>query len=123
MPRGNNILDLDLLIEQPGCFRFGNKSLFVCGNTLPAAAYRYYQLLQEPAFDAFLLQDAIVNVRRLLQKLPTRQAQLCALYFIDDFSYEEIARFTNLSPTTVKNHIAWSMIILRNYMNRPKAPV
>ena len=31
-----------------------------------------------------------------------RKARLCELYFIDDFSYVEIARFTNLSPTTVE---------------------
>ena len=121
MPRGNNIVDL--LFEQLSFPSTEGERMFLCGNTPLLSVYGYYSLLQEPGFNALLFYDEIASVQRLLRQLPPKEARICALYFIDDYSYVEIARFTNLSPTTVKNHIAWSMIILRNYMTKPKAPV
>ncbi len=86
-------------------------------------ASSYYQQLHETAFDPIQYEDEIRRIKELLQVVPSKQRTLCHWYFVEDFTYQEIARFTNLSPITVKNHIAWSMIILRNYMAKPKAPV
>ena len=119
MPLGHTILDpASAPLALAGN---GGDLLFPC--SCSPAVCGYYRLLQEPGYNALLFKDEMEAVRRILQHLPPKQARLCELYFIDDFSYREIARFTNLSPTTVKNHIAWSMIILRNYMAKPKAPV
>ena len=87
------------------------------------AVHMYYRVLQLPDFNAFAYADQLAWIKQMIRVLPIRQRSLCELYFINDYSYDEIARFQNLSPTTVKNHIAWSMIILRNYMTKPKAPV
>ena len=94
-----------------------------CNRIACSAVHTYYRVLQQPAFNAFVYADELAWIRQLLRVLPNRQRGLCELYFIYDYSYDEIARFQNLSPTTVKNHIGWSMIILRNYMTKPKAPV
>ena len=50
-------------------------------------------------------QDRARQLRRVLKRLPTAQAEALALHFVEGFSVDEAAKVTQVSPNTVKTRI------------------
>jgi RNA polymerase sigma-70 factor (ECF subfamily) len=53
---------------------------------------------------------------RLLERLPSPQRAVLLLYFVEDFSIEEIARITEASPGTVKSRLHYAKKALRKLL-------
>ena len=51
------------------------------------------------------LRADVVDVWREVRKLPTRQAQVIALFYLDGLSLEEIGDVLECSPLTAKTHL------------------
>jgi RNA polymerase sigma-70 factor (ECF subfamily) len=59
---------------------------------------------REPALDPLPAQDA--DFWRAVRALPHRQAQVVALYYLEDLSIQQVAAVLDLAEGTVKAHLA-----------------
>jgi len=60
-----------------------------------------------------LRAEQAAEFRRLLEQLPPPQRAVLVLYFLEDFSLEEIAGITDAQPGTVKSRLHYAKRALR----------
>jgi RNA polymerase sigma-70 factor (ECF subfamily) len=63
--------------------------------------------------DSPLSSDKIELARAALQQLPDMRKKVIQLFYLDGYSYKEIAEMLNISPKTVDNHIYQGVAQLR----------
>jgi RNA polymerase sigma-70 factor (ECF subfamily) len=59
------------------------------------------------------LSDDTTSILAAIRRLPTRQAQVIALKYIDDLSTEEIADVLEMAPGTVRTHLRRALDAMR----------
>jgi RNA polymerase sigma-70 factor (ECF subfamily) len=106
----------------PQISRYDRPDLWVRRVTMNLATSRYRRLRTQVTGLARLaartdtvagLSDDTMSILGAIQRLPTRQAQVIALKFIDDLSTEEIADVLEMAPGTVRTHLRRGLDALR----------
>lgn len=69
-----------------------------------------YEKLEEPANEDVELEVlrklSLENVVRILDELPDIYKEIVILYWLEDYSVAEVAKFLNVSPNTIKKRIS-----------------
>jgi RNA polymerase sigma-70 factor (ECF subfamily) len=63
------------------------------------------------------LSPETVDVWRAIRRLPTRQAQATALYYLNDLSLEEVAAVLDCAVETVRTHLRRARKTLARYLD------
>lgn len=63
-----------------------------------------------------------VDVWRAIRRLPTRQAQATALYYLNDLSLEEVAAVLDCAVETVRTHLRRARKTLARYLDEQEGP-
>lgn len=69
--------------------------------------------------DLLIRQEQEEAFMRLLNQLPPPQRSVLLLYFVEDFSVEQIAEITATAPGTVKSRLHYAKKAVRKLMEKP----
>ncbi|MFF8960412.1 SigE family RNA polymerase sigma factor [Streptomyces sp. NPDC014894] len=64
-------------------------------------------------------EPGMVDVERALRRMPARQRQCAALFYVCDLSVEQVAAETRLSTGTVKTHLSRARAKLADFLDHP----
>ena len=78
------------------------------------------EFLDDGPLNLLLRKEEEAEFMNLLNQLPLPQRSVLLLYFVEDFSLEEIARITGAQPGTVKSRMHYAKKALRKLIGKER---
>jgi RNA polymerase sigma-70 factor (ECF subfamily) len=77
-----------------------------------------FQFSEESSEDKQLKEDLVVNIKKLIEKLPDEQREVLVMRHYEELSFHEIANLTNVSINTALGRMRYALINLRKMLEK-----